>query len=141
TWRSLPRGWAVLRWRSTALRSEEDRGKRRQHIGTFRPHERGSSVREMSPMCGRSSIHLQKTFFLRSIAYSVLTLQSGFFPLWGMDAQEHVVLRKRLAREALLPFVAQLPPVVIGMEACGGAHYWARRFREHGHEGKLMAPQ
>jgi transposase len=33
------------------------------------------------------------------------------------------------------------PPVVIGMEACGGAHYWARRFREHGHIVKLMAPQ
>ena len=34
-----------------------------------------------------------------------------------------------------------MPPVVIGMEACGGARYWARRFREHGHTAKLMAPQ
>src|SRR5713101_8059380 len=41
----------------------------------------------------------------------------------------------------LMPFMAKLPPVLIGMEACGGAHYWARRFREHGHEVKLMAPQ
>jgi transposase len=40
-----------------------------------------------------------------------------------------------------MPFIAQLPPVLIGMEACGGAHYWARRFREHGHAVKLMAPQ
>ena len=40
-----------------------------------------------------------------------------------------------------MPFIAQLPPVLIGIEACGGAHYWARRFREHGHEVKLMAPQ
>jgi transposase len=40
-----------------------------------------------------------------------------------------------------MPFVAQMPPVVIGMEACGGAHYWARRFREHGHTVKMMAPQ
>jgi transposase len=40
-----------------------------------------------------------------------------------------------------MPFIATLPPVLIGMEACGGAHYWARRFREHGHEVKLMAPQ
>jgi transposase len=37
--------------------------------------------------------------------------------------------------------IAQLPPVVIGMESCGGAHGWARRFREHGHTVKLMAPQ
>jgi transposase len=40
-----------------------------------------------------------------------------------------------------MPFIAQLPPVVIGIEACGGAHYWARHFREQGHVGKLMAPQ
>jgi transposase len=37
--------------------------------------------------------------------------------------------------------MAQLPPVTVGMEACGGSHYWARRFREQGHEVKLMAPQ
>jgi len=40
-----------------------------------------------------------------------------------------------------LPALAKLPPVLIGMEACGVAHYWARRFREHGPEVKLMAPQ
>ena len=40
-----------------------------------------------------------------------------------------------------MPFIAQLPPVVIGMEACGGAHYWARRFRIYGHTVKLIAPQ
>ena len=40
-----------------------------------------------------------------------------------------------------MPFIAKLPPVLIGMEACGGAHYWARRFGEHGHDVKLMAPQ
>ena len=70
-----------------------------------------------------------------------IDLAKRVFHLVGMDAQGHVVLRKRLTREALLPFVAQLPPVVIGLEACGGAHSWARRFREHGHEVKLMAPQ
>jgi transposase len=51
------------------------------------------------------------------------------------------VLRKRLTRDALMPYIAQLPPAVIGMEACGGAHYWARRFRTHGHTVKLIAPQ
>src|SRR3989454_9142437 len=59
----------------------------------------------------------------------------------GMDERGKIVLRKRLSRHDLLPFLAQLPPVRIGMEACGGAHDWARRFREHGHEVKLMAPQ
>jgi transposase len=37
--------------------------------------------------------------------------------------------------------MANLGPATIGMEACGGAHYWARRLREQGHMVKLMAPQ
>ena len=44
-------------------------------------------------------------------------------------------------REELMPFMVQLPRVMVGMEACGGAHYWARRLREQGHDVKLMAPQ
>src|SRR5713101_1614475 len=59
----------------------------------------------------------------------------------GMDDRGNVVYRKRLSRHDLMPFLAQLPPVLIGIEACGGAHYWARRFRAYGHEVKLMAPQ
>ena len=59
----------------------------------------------------------------------------------GMDDRGNVVYRKRLSRHDLMPFIAQLPPTRIGMEACGGAHDWARRFREHGHEVQLMAPQ
>jgi transposase len=51
----------------------------------------------------------------------------------GVDEAGTIVWRKRLTRSGLMPFIAQLPPVVIGMETCGGAHYWARRFREHGH--------
>jgi hypothetical protein len=41
-----------------------------------------------------------------------------------MDDAGHVVLRQRLTRDALMPFMTQVPPVIIGMEACGGAHYW-----------------
>jgi transposase len=63
------------------------------------------------------------------------------FHLVGMDAHGTIVVRKRLYRAQVLVFIAQLPPTCMGMEACGGAHYWARRFREHGHEVKLMAPQ
>jgi hypothetical protein len=68
-------------------------------------------------------------------------LAKRVFHLVGMDEAGHVVLKKRLTREALLPFIAQLSPVMIGMEACGGAHYWARRFRGYGHTVKLIAPQ
>jgi transposase len=63
------------------------------------------------------------------------------FHLVGMDEQGTILVRKRLYRAQVMAFIAQLPPTLIGMEACGGAHYWARRFREHGHEVKLMAPQ
>src|SRR5215475_4744773 len=47
----------------------------------------------------------------------------------GMDDRGNVVYRKRLSRHDLMPCIAKLPPVRIGIEACGGAHYWARRFR------------
>src|SRR5262252_488110 len=59
----------------------------------------------------------------------------------GRDDRGNVVYRKRVSRPGLIPCIAKLPPVRIGLEACGGAHYWARRFRAHGHEVKLMAPQ
>ena len=70
-----------------------------------------------------------------------IDLAKKVFHLVGTDTTGNILWRKRLSRNALMPFIAQLPPVLIGMEACGGAHYWARRFREHGHEVKLMAPQ
>lgn len=52
----------------------------------------------------------------------------------GMDDKGKVVYRKRLSRHGLMPFSAKLPPVLISIEACGGAHYWARRFWADGHE-------
>jgi transposase len=63
------------------------------------------------------------------------------FHVVGMDERGKIVLRKRLSRHALIPFIATLPPVLIGMEAWGGAHYWARRFRAHGHEVKRARSQ
>ena len=63
------------------------------------------------------------------------------FQLHGVDATEQVVLRRKLRRHQVLEFFAKLPPTVIGIEACGAAHYWARELRKLGHEVKLMAPQ
>src|SRR3989442_8924136 len=63
------------------------------------------------------------------------------FQLHGVDAAEQPVLRKRLRRRQVVAFFAKLPPTVIGMEACGAAHYWARELRKLGHEVKLIAPQ
>src|SRR6202045_2144484 len=63
------------------------------------------------------------------------------FQLHGVDAAERPVLRRKLRRNEVLAFFAKLPPTVIGMEASGAAHYWARELRKLGHEVKLIAPQ
>src|SRR6202171_528396 len=63
------------------------------------------------------------------------------FQLHGVDATEQVVLRRKLRRNQVLAFFAKQPPTVIGMEACGAGHYWARELRKLGHEVKLIAPQ
>jgi transposase len=62
-----------------------------------------------------------------------IDLAKHVFHLYGEDARGKAVLRKRLSRAALKPFLATLPPCRVGMEACGGAHYWAREFRQLGH--------
>src|SRR6202140_4565681 len=64
-----------------------------------------------------------------------------FFQLHGGDAAEHPVLRRKLRRNEMLAFFAKLPPTVIGMEACGASHYWARELGQLGHTVKLIAPQ
>jgi transposase len=51
------------------------------------------------------------------------------------------VLRKQLKRDQVAAFFANMPPCLIGMEACGSAHHWARKLQELGHTVRLMAPQ
>jgi transposase len=58
----------------------------------------------------------------------------------GRDDRGHVGLRKRMARREWLHLMARLPPALMGMEACGSAHDWARRFGEQGHAVRLIAP-
>jgi len=48
------------------------------------------------------------------------------FHVHGVDAQGKVVMQKQLSRSKVLPYFAQLPPCRVGLEAWGGAHYWAR---------------
>lgn len=63
------------------------------------------------------------------------------FQLHGVDGSEQVVLRKKLRRRQVLEFFAGLEPTVVGLEACGGSHYWARELERLGHEVRMMAPQ
>jgi transposase len=70
-----------------------------------------------------------------------LDLAKHVFQVHGVDAEGATVLRKQLRRARVLSFFSRLPRCVVGMEACGTAHYWARELRALGHEVRLMPAQ
>lgn len=70
-----------------------------------------------------------------------IDLAKNVFQVHGVDERGKAVLRKQLKREQMVVFFVNLPPCLIGMEACGSAHYWARKLQEMGHTVRLMAPQ
>jgi transposase len=70
-----------------------------------------------------------------------IDLAKSIFQLHGVDSKGRMSLRKRLTREKVLPFMANLPRCVVGMEACGSAHYSAREIQKLGHEVKLINPK
>jgi transposase len=70
-----------------------------------------------------------------------IDLAKNVFSLHGCDANSKAVLRKQLLRRQLLNFMANLPPCMVAMEACAGAHYWAREIEKLGHQVRLIAPR
>lgn len=70
-----------------------------------------------------------------------IDLAKSVFQVHGVDDHGKAVLRKKLDRGRMFEFFIKLQPCSIGMEACGSAHYWARKLVEMGHTVKLMAPQ
>jgi len=68
-------------------------------------------------------------------------LAKEVFQIHGVDVYGKVVLRKRLSRGKMTKFFANIEPCLIGMEACGSSHHWARKLGEFGHVVKLMPPQ
>ena len=71
-----------------------------------------------------------------------IDLAKNVFAVHGVDAAGRATLvRPAVARGKLLELIASLPPCLIGMEACSGAHHWARLFSAHGHQVRLMAPK
>ena len=63
------------------------------------------------------------------------------FQLHGVDAGGKTQLKKQIKRDQMNLFFANLPACLIGMEACGSAHHWARKLEAMGHTVRLMAPQ
>lgn len=70
-----------------------------------------------------------------------IDLAKQVFQLHGVDRAGRVLVRKPLRRAQMLAYFSKQTPCLIGMEACGGAHYWARELSKLGHDVRLMAPQ
>lgn len=70
-----------------------------------------------------------------------IDLAKNVLQIHGADANGKPVLRKQLKRNEVMKYFANVEPCLIGMEACGSAHYWARQLQSLGHELKLIAPQ
>ena len=69
-----------------------------------------------------------------------IDLAKNVFAVHGVDeAGKAVLVKPSVRRDALLELVAKLPPCVIGMEACWGAHHWARQFQALGHTVRIIA--
>jgi transposase len=70
-----------------------------------------------------------------------LDMAKNVFEVHGVDEHGKVVLKKTLKRDKVMEFFAHLPPCLIGIEACGSSHHWARRLTPVGHTVRLMAGQ
>jgi len=70
-----------------------------------------------------------------------LDLAKSVFQVHGADQDGRPIVRKKLRRAQVIPFFTDLPPCLIGMEACASGHYWARELQSLGHEVRLIPPQ
>ena len=71
-----------------------------------------------------------------------IDIDKNVFSVHGVDeCGKPALVRPEVPRAKLVELIANLPPCLIGMEACSGAHHWARLFRQHGHTVRLMAPK
>ena len=78
---------------------------------------------------------------MKEIKILGIDLAKNVFQLHGVDAAGKPALRKNVSRGKLMETLANFPRCLIGIEACGGAHYWAREISKLGHEVRIMAPQ
>jgi len=69
-----------------------------------------------------------------------LDLAKNVFQVHGADSSGRAVIRKKLRRDQVLAYFSQVPPCIVAMEACGGAHFWGREIGRLGHEVRLIPP-
>lgn len=75
------------------------------------------------------------------VSLLAVDLAKSIFQIHGVDEKGKAVLKRKLRRPELVPYIANIPPCRIVMEACGSSYHWARRFQAHGHEVLLISPQ
>lgn len=86
--------------------------------------------------------HIQKSEVDMTEAVTIgIDIAKRIFQIHGVDKNGKTVLKKKLMRDQVLTFMANVPKCLVGIEACGGANHWAREIIKLGHEVKLMAPQ
>lgn len=69
-----------------------------------------------------------------------IDLAKNVFQVHGVDKDGKVVVSRQLRRKQVLEFFSKIPPCLVGMEACGTAHYWARELTKLGHTVRMMPP-
>ncbi|GAB3114468.1 IS110 family transposase [Pseudomaricurvus hydrocarbonicus] len=70
-----------------------------------------------------------------------LDIAKNIFVVYGVDRNGKKTLSKKLKRQSVLSFFAQLPPALIGIESCGSSSYWGRELKKLGHDVRLIAPK
>jgi hypothetical protein len=106
-------------------KADEVDGSRSRHLGAKEAVRRSRAKWEPSVM---------------KITTIGLDLAKSIFQVHGVDATGQVVVRKSLRRSQMLPFFAELPSCLVGIEACGTSHHWARELIKLGYEVRLMPP-
>src|SRR5574339_374314 len=76
-----------------------------------------------------------------SVSAIGIDLAKNTFSLHGIDEHGKVFLKKTVSRNKLILTLANVPPCLIGMEACSGSHYWALEIGKLGHDVRIMAPK
>jgi transposase len=77
---------------------------------------------------------------MQTITTIGLDIAKSVFQVHGVDAEGHVVIRRRLKRRDVLAFFEKMPPCLVGIEACASSHHWSRELKALGHTVRLMPP-
>ena len=89
----------------------------------------------------KTNLNVRRTIMKNRITQLGIDLAKTVFHICGVDRDGNIVVQQRFRREALQRYLSELPACRIGMEACGGAHHWARYCRARGHDARLIAPK